>query len=327
VSGQSGIGQASLAGLGVVSVDFNEDFFPDIYVANDAEPNLLWINQKDGTFKNQSLNMGTAFNDMGNPESSMGIALGDIDNDTDLDIFLTHIRTESNTLYINGGEFGFMDTTTPKGLAAPSIPYTGFGTGFFDYDNDGDLDLAIGNGRVTRGPLMTDKNPKTYWDDYAEPNFLFENDGTAKFTDVSQMAPDFCASVENSRGLAFGDVNNDGYIDLLLMNEGGRTRLFQNTGGREHHWLIVRAIDPKLNRDAVGAKIIITIDGKQLIRLVNPGYSIMSSNDFRVHFGLGKSTMIEDITIVWPDGLKESFGHFSADQIITLKKGASHKSE
>jgi hypothetical protein len=327
VSQKSGIGQAALAGLGVISVDFNGDLFPDIYVSNDAEPNLLWINQKDGTFKDRSLNMGTAFNGMGDPESSMGIALGDIDNDSDLDIFLTHIRTESNTLYINGGELGFMDITTPKGLAAPSIPLTGFGTGFFDYDNDGDLDLAIANGRVTRGPLMTDKRPKTFWDDYAEPNFLFENDGTGKFSNVSHLAPDFCANVENSRGLAFGDVNNDGNVDLLLMNEGGQAHLFQNMGIQKNHWLVVQPIDPDLNRDAVGAKVIITIDGQQLYRLVNPGYSIMSSNDFRVHFGLGKTTSVEQVVVIWPDGKEEKFGSFQADQFITLNKGHSQKTE
>jgi hypothetical protein len=327
VSLKSGIGQAALAGLGVISVDINGDLFSDIYVSNDAEPNLLWINQKDGTFKDQSLNMGTAVNDMGDPESSMGIALGDIDNDTDLDIFLTHIRTESNTLYINGGELGFMDITTPKGLAAPSIPLTGFGTGFFDYDNDGDLDLAIGNGRVTRGPLMTDKRPKTFWDDYSEPNLLFENDGKGTFNNVSHLAPDFCANVENSRGLAFGDVNNDGNIDLLLMNEGGQAHLFQNMGLQQNHWLVVRAIDPDLNRDAVGAKIIITIDGQQVYRLVNPGYSIMSSNDFRVHFGLGKATSVAQTVVIWPDGKEEKFGSFQADQFITLKKGQSKKRE
>ena len=327
VSQTSGIGHASLAGLGVVSLDINKDFWPDIYVSNDAEPNLLWINQKDGTFKDQSLSMGAAFNDMGDPESSMGIALGDIDNDTDLDIFLTHIRTESNTLYLNGGELGFMDITTPKGLAAPSIPYTGFGTGFFDYDNDGDLDLAIANGRVTRGPLMTNKRPKTYWDDYAEPNFLFENDGRVNFKNVSHLAPDFCANVENSRGLAFGDVNNDGHIDLLLMNEGGKAHLFQNTGLHKNHWLIARAIDPNLNRDALGAKIIITTDGVQRTRYVIPGYSIMSYHDPRVHFGLGKVTSVQQLVVIWPDGEEENFGPFKANQFVTLMKGQSKFAE
>jgi hypothetical protein len=220
-----------------------------------------------------------------------------------------------------------MDLTTTKGLAAPSIPLTGFGTGFFDYDNDGDLDLAIANGRVTRGPLMTDKRPKTFWDDYAEPNFLFENDGSGSFNNVSHLAPDFCANVENSRGLAFGDVNNDGNIDLLLMNEGGQAHLFQNMGLQKNHWLVARAIDPDLNRDAVGAKIIITIDGKQRIRLVNPGYSIMSSNDFRVHFGLEKATFVEQIVVIWPDGEEENFGSFQADQFIILKKGQSKLKE
>jgi hypothetical protein len=168
---------------------------------------------------------------------------------------------------------------------------------------------------------MTDKRPKTYWDDYAEPNFLFENDGKGNFSNVSQLAPDFCANVENSRGLAFGDVNNDGHIDLLLMNEGGRAHLFQNMGVQKNHWLVVRAIDSELNRDAIGAKIIITIEGKQRIRMVNPGYSIMSSHDPRVHFGLGKATSVEQMVVIWPDGEEENFGSFKADQIVTLKKG------
>lgn len=321
VSVTSGIAQGSSKGLGVVSVDFNDDNYSDLYVANDGEPNHLWINQGDGTFRDQALQSGIAFNEVGRAEASMGIAVGDIDNDADFDLFLTHLREESNTFYRNSEKYGFQDDTSLSGLAGLSLLYTGFGTGFFDYDHDGDLDLALVNGRVTRGPLLTNNEHRGYWDDYAEPNFLFENDGTGRFRKVKNLAEKFCSKIENSRGLGFGDVDNDGDIDLLVTNEGSRTRLYRNDVEGKGHWLIIRAFDTDLNRDAIGARITVIVGERRLHQVIAPGYSYLCSNDPRAHFGLGAATSVDQILIKWPDGKTETFSGVAADQIITIKKG------
>jgi len=321
VSVASGIAKLSSKGLGVVAADLNGDMYPEVYVANDGEPNFLWINRQDGTFENRALVLGAAVNALGRPEAGMGIAMGDIDNDKDLDLFLTHLRGESNTFYRNSSVHGFQDDTSPTGLAGPSMPLTGFGTGFFDYDHDGDLDLAVVNGRVTRGPLLTDTDPPDYWDHYAEPNLLFENDGRGRFRDVSGLGASFCTDIENSRALAFGDVDNDGDIDLLVTNGGGQARLYRNDVPEKGHWLMIRAFDPNLRRDAVGAEITVVVGEKRLVRLIAPGYSYLCTNDPRAHFGLGASSAVDEILVRWPDGKRETFPGVAADQIITLTKG------
>ncbi len=317
----SGIAKLKSKGLGVVVADFTGDAYPEVYVANDGEPNFLWINRRDGTFENQALVRGAALNALGRAEASMGIALGDVDNDEDLDFFLTHLRGESNTMYRNAGVHGFQDDTSPARLSGPSMPMTGFGTGFFDYDHDGDLDLAVVNGRVTRGPLLTHTDPPGYWDPYAEPNLLFENDGRGRFRNVSDLGAAFTADVENSRGLVFGDVDNDGDIDLLITNEGGRARLLRNDRTQKGHWLMVRAIDPDLRRDANGAQITVVVGEQRILRLIAPGYSYLCSGDPRAHFGLGTVSAVDEIIVQWPDGKRETFPGVAVDQIITLKKG------
>ncbi|NIR49652.1 CRTAC1 family protein [candidate division KSB1 bacterium] len=322
VSMESGLAAGASKGLGVVSADFNGDHWPDVYVANDQEANHLWINMGDGTFTDKALMRGIALNELGRPEAGMGIALGDAENDSDLDLFVTHLRTESNTFYRSEGEHGYQDDTVVAGLAGPSIPYTGFGTGFFDYDHDGDLDLAVVNGRVTRGPLLV-HNRRSYWDDYAEPNFLYENDGQGQFRALTAEESAFGRPIENSRGLAFGDVDNDGDIDLLVTNEGGPARLFRNEADHNGHWLIVRAVDPNLDRNAIGATITVHVGNKRMTRLINPGYSFCSSNDVRAHFGLAEADAVDEIAVLWPDGTIETFPGAKSDQIITLKRGQS----
>ena len=321
VSVVSGIGSKQSAGLGTVCADFNNDYYPDIYVGNDREQNHLWMNQGDGTFKDQAMILGVGYNSLGMAEASMGIALGDIDNDADLDLFIGHFSGESNTLYRNMGDIGFQDDTTPAALANPSVPYTGFGSGFFDYDNDSDLDLAVVNGRVIRGPILTNHTPVTFWDHYAEPNFIFENDGNGVFHNVSDLFSEFSTRVENSRGLVFGDVDNDGDIDILVTNEGGRARLYRNDAEKTGNWLIVRAFNPSLNRDAYGAQISIIVKDKKIFRLANPGYNFCSSNDFRVHFGLALNSDPVKIVISWPGGDTETYNGISVNQTITLRKG------
>ncbi len=323
VSRSTGIASSALKGLGVVSADFNQDLYPDIYVANDGEPNHLWINRKDGTFEDQAVELGAAVNALGQPEASMGLASGDVDNDGDQDLFMTHLRDEKNTLYRNLGAIGFQDDSWGTGLAGPSIPFTGFGTGFFDFDNDGDLDIAVVNGRIARGPILAQNKPAGYWDAYAEPNLLFQNDGAGNFQDVSEKAGAFCSNVENSRALAFADIDNDGDVDLLTSNCGGPTRLFRNES--KANWLIIRAVDPYLKRDAIGARITVKTAKKRIIRHVAPGYSYLCSNDPRVHFGLGSNSTVDRIEVQWPGGDIEIYPGTNANQILTVKKGAGTK--
>ncbi len=321
VSLASNIAKVASYGLGVVSADFNDDGWLDVYVANDRDANFMWINQKNGTFKDEALPRGAAVNALGMTAANMGVAVGDIDNDEDMDLFITHLREEVNTFYRNIGGGMFQDDSSPARLAGVSLPYTGFGAGFFDYDHDGDLDLAVVNGRVTRGPLLKNIEAPDYWDDYAEPNFLFENEGAGRFRNASAQAASFCGEIENSRGLAFGDVDNDGDLDLLVTNEGGRARLYRNDVPNKGHWLMVRALDPMLKRDALGAKIFVEAAGTRTLRSVAPGYSYLNSNDMRVHFGLGTATAVERIIVEWPDGAVEMFPGVAAEQIITLQKG------
>jgi enediyne biosynthesis protein E4 len=319
VSESSGIHRHSRKGLGVVTGDFNFDGYMDLYVANDREPNTLWINEKNGTFQDMSLQLGVALNALGRSEASMGVAVGDVNQDNKPDLFVTNLRDETNTLYLNNGALGFEDESISSGLGLPSLPFTGFGTGFFDFNQDGNLDVVVVNGRVTRGALLTNNQPPQYWHPYMEPSLLFENLGNGHFKNIS--AGSFTSGLQNARGLAFGDIDNDGDIDLLINNCGGPARLFRNDFSPKAHWLMLRAFDPALNRDAYGAKITVSCDGKNLTRWVNPGYSYLSSNDPRVHFGLGSATSAE-IHIEWPDGKKESFGSVRADQILTLHKGS-----
>ncbi len=319
VSRKAGVAGVALRGLGVVSADFDGDHLPDVYVANDGDPNILWVNQGDGTFTDAALRMGAAFNEMGRPEAGMGVAVGDVDNDADFDIFISHLRGESNTFYRKQA-FGFQDDSAPSGIEGKSLPYTGFGTGFLDFENDGDLDLAVVNGRVTRGMLLSKKQAAEHWDYYAEPNLLFENDGDGRFTTIGE-AGDFSTLIENSRGLAIGDLDNDGGVDALVTNGGGDARLFRNVSVERGHWLIVRALNPKLKRDAYGAQVTTHFAGRKLTRLIQPGYSFLSSNDPRAHFGLGDSAEIDSLVVQWPDGAKEKFVVDSVDRILTVEKG------
>lgn len=334
VSLASGIARKSGPGLGVVSADFDGDRWPDLFVANDATANFLWINQHDGTFVEQAVLRGAAYDLNGRPQSNMGIAVGDVDGDGRLDLLVTHFDNEMNSLYLNKSNDGFEESASSTGLGAPSLPYTSWGTAFFDVDHDGDLDLAVVNGSVKRivpgnNSASLRRHPTasmTGWKRYAEPNQFFLNDGTGRFAEVAMANEPFCAGPgrgpEIGRGLAVGDVDNDGDLDLLVTNLAGPARLFVNVARKHGHWLQIRAVEPTLGgRDAYGAVVVVAAKTGRWIRSVNPAFSYLSSSDPRVHFGLGNFDEIESITVIWADGVEERFPGGEVDRHLILRRG------
>ena len=289
-------------GLGVVTADFNDDGWIDMYVANDGDPNQLWTNQKNGTFINDALLAGASVNRNGQAEAGMGVDAGDFDGNGTDDIFVTHLMDETNTLYVNLGKALFEDRTRESGLGMPGRRFTGFGTVFFDYDNDGWLDLFVANGAVQL-PLP-------------QPNQLFRNTGKGGFVEV--IAPEL-SQLEVSRGVAVGDVDNDGDPDLLVTNNNGPARLFLNDVGIRNHWLGVRLVG-KNGRDMLGAQVEIVTSEGVLRRRVRTDGSYLSANDPRVLVGLGQATKVKTVRVRWPDGSVEELKDPAVDRYATLTK-------
>ena len=306
-------------GLGVVSADFDNDGWPDIFVANDGDPNQLWINQQNGTFRDEALLAGAAVNRDGKAEAGMGVDAGDFDANGTEDIFITHLMDETHTLYSNLGKGLFEDRTREVGLGMPGQRFTGFGTSFFDYDNDGWLDLLVVNGAVQLLPdLMRKGDPFPL----GQPNQLFRNDGRGKFVDLSAQAGDSFQLLEVSRGTALGDLDNDGDTDVLITNNNGPARLLLNQVGSGNHWLGLRLIGRENGRDMLGARVEIVIaKNKTLQRRVRTDGSYLSANDHRVLAGLGTATKVELISVHWPDGIIEEWKEARVDQYSTLRKG------
>jgi hypothetical protein len=325
VTSESGLGRFPGPGLGVFCGDFNGDGWPDIFVANDAKPNHLWINQHDGTFKEEAVARGIAYNAMGKAEANMGIAIGDVDGDGLFDVFVTHLTDETNRLWKQGPRGMFQDRTVGVGLANPRWRGTGFGTLLGDFNHDGALDLAVVNGRVKRpvgSPAApAGSRPDSFWRAYAERNQLFANQGDGRFRDISPQNGPFCGTARVSRGLACGDIDGDGALDLLVTSISGPVRLYRNVAPKRGHWLLVRAIDPALHRDAYGAEVQVRAAGRRWVRCLNPGYSFLCSNDPRAHFGLGQAAHVDEIQVLWPDGSEEIFPGRNADQVVVLRKG------
>ena len=305
VTKQAGL-RGARSGFGVVCLDFTGDGWVDIFVANDQQPNTLWVNQKDGTFVDEGLFRGVAVNGHGSVEASMGIAPGDVDGDQHLDLFLTHLVDQTNTLYTLGGAPGdFDDRSARSGLGAPSLQLTGWGCGFADFDLDGDLDVATANGRIARGSVYPEARVKGFWSAYAEPNLLFGNEN-GQFKPVRDGPRGFTGRADVSRALAFGDLDRDGRIDLVETTIGNGLRVYQNrTGKSGRHWIAVRAVTA--NRDALGASVAIEAAGRKQVRPVLSAYSFQSASEPVAHFGLGTDETVKGIEIRWPDGKAEQF--------------------
>lgn len=315
VSAAAGIAGPTYNGLGVVADDFNGDGRTDLYVANDQHPNLLWINQGDGTFRDQALLSGCAVNAVGMPEASMGIAAEDLDADGDVDLFMTHIRGETHTYFRNDGGF-FEDVTAAMGLASWNVMNTGFGVGFFDFDNDGLADLFIANGAVNLA-----SEPQRADNPYAERDHLFHRRDNGSFEDYRARAGDLCKPIEMGRGAVFGDFDNDGDVDLLVTNNRAAARLFRNDNPQPNHWALVQVLQRPDGRHSLGARIEIRCGDRKSARTVRRQYSYMSSCDPRVHFGLGNAERIDLLTVRWPTGESVQWTDLPADRIITAVRG------
>ncbi|MHC4219827.1 MAG: CRTAC1 family protein, partial [Planctomycetota bacterium] len=328
VSKSSGIASVAARGLGVVCADLNGDGWDDIYVANDADRNFLWMNQRDGTFEDAATVLGCAYNRDGSAEAGMGIAIGDVDGDGELDLFVTHLRGETNTFYRAGASGSFQDATDASGLGLSSIGFTGFGTGLIDFDHDADLDLVIVNGAVKRRSRQwPDAATDEFWKIYAEPNLLYVNDGTGRFRNASKQAGPMCGRAEVSRGLAVGDFDGDGDLDLVMTHGGGPGRLFRNDMPKQGRWLMVRAVDPELNRDALGAVVKVSAGGRTLQRIILSTFSYASTSAPVAHFGLGSVDRVDEVTVRWPDGMRERFAGPPLDRVVELRRGTGQRVE
>jgi hypothetical protein len=317
VTEAAGISKADGAGLGVATGDYNGDGWIDLYVANDATPNQLWINQRNGTFIDEGPLSGSAVNAQGNPEGSMGIASGDVDLDGDEDLFVTNIVGESFVLYINDGRGNFEDARARWGLALPTAAFTGFGTNFFDYDNDGWPDLLIANGGVNVVEAQRGQASP-----YRMKNLLFRNTGERRFEEKSATAGEAFSRAEIGRGAAFGDIDNDGDIDVVVTNNNGPVRLLLNQAGSGNHWLEVRVTQAPGNRFGFGAWIGVERAGRPTLwRRVRSDGSYLSASDVRVHFGLGSSAAMDAVVVQWPDGSRERWTSIAGDRVVTLGRG------
>ncbi len=323
----SGLSRAPGKAMQIACADFDGDRWPDIFITDDGLPNRLFINQRNGTFREEAVARGLAFTGTGATAANMGIALGDTDGDGWFDVFVAHLAEEQHTLWRQKPRGVFQDATAEAGLLGRGWHTTGFGAVFADFDGDGALDLAVANGLVKRrtgpAPARIVAGLAPFWTPYAEPSQLFANDGAGRFREVSSANPAFCGEAFVGRGLVCGDVDNDGGPDLLLTGIGGPARLCRNVAASRGNWLGVRAVDPALGgRDAHGAEVSIRAGGQRQWRLAQPAGSYASSHDPRVLFGLGVARRVEVIEVLWPDGAVEFFPGVAAGQYVTLRKGS-----
>jgi len=316
VTVSAGVSKEFGHGLGIVTADFNNDGWIDVYVANDGDQNQLWTNQKNGTFVNEALLAGAAVNRNGQTEAGMGVDVGDFDGNGTDDIFVTHLMDEINALFVNLGQAVFEERTREAGLGMPGRRFTGFGTLFFDYDNDGWLDLFVANGAVQLiQELVRQKNPFPL----GQPNQLFRNTGKGGFVEIMDQAE--LQPLEVSRGAVVGDVDNDGDADVLVTNNNGPARLLLNQVGNQNHWLGLRLIG-KSGRDMLGALVeIVVTENNVLRRRVRTDGSYLSGNDPRVLVGLGQSLKVKAVRVRWPGGITEEWKDVWVDQYTTLKEG------
>lgn len=317
VTQEAGIKDPNYYGFGVVFSDLDNDGWPDIYVANDSVPNLLFRNNQDGTFSEVGLQSGTSVSDNGVSQAGMGIAIGDYDNNGYEDLFVTNFAEDSNTLYANMGDMLFFDVSSPAGIRTASFLYLGWGTGLVDLDNDGFKDLFVANGHVYPKVDSLDNNQHFF-----QPKQIFRNLGEGRFQDITSSLKGDLTQPSSSRGAAFGDYDNDGDIDIVVINVNDRPNLYRNDGGNRKHWITLRLSGTRSNRDAIGARVELRAGEITQIREVRSGSSYLSNNDVRVHFGLGDNTSIDYVRIRWPSGLTEEVSGMKVNTFVDVIEGS-----
>jgi hypothetical protein len=301
--------------LSVSPLDYNEDGWPDIYVACDSTSSILYRNNKDGTFTDVGVLAGVAYDEDGREQAGMGSAVGDYDGDGRPDIFKTNFSDDRSSLYHNNGDGTFTSRIVQAGLGL-NTQYLGWGTMFLDVDNDGRLDIMSVNGHVYP-EVDTDQLGSTY----KEPRLLYWNAGNGKFKDLSTESGPGCTLPESSRGMAIGDLWNDGRISVAVNNISSKPSLLVNLAANTNHWLGIRAIGTKSNRDGIGAQLSVFAGGRKYTQEVRSGSSYISSNDLRLHFGLGSTTEVDRVEVRWPSGLHENFDPPGLDRMIMLVEG------
>ncbi len=309
------LGRVPFYGFGVCAADYDDDGDADIYVANDTNPNFIYRNNGDGTFKEVGAWMNAARTKGGIAQAGMGVDAGDYDNDGDFDFFVTNFSQDYSTLYQNQGRY-FEDITPKAGLWKSTYMSLSWGTTFFDYDNDGVLDLFIANGHIY--PQL--EGVENYAETYRQPNQLFRNQG-GRFVDVSDQAGPGMMLVQSSRGAVFGDYDNDGDVDVAVLNIDDRPNLLRNDGGNAGHWLQVKTVGTRSNRMGIGARVRVRADSLVQIREIRSGSSYLSQNDMRAHFGLGERTMADTVEVRWPAGSVDRLVNVPADRLIVVEEG------
>ena len=313
VSVASGIAAIPGTGLGVIAADFTGSGQIDIFVANDGMADRLWLRQADGTYVDNALLSGCAMDMSGKAKAGMGVSAADIDGDHDEDFIVCNLWRETDSLYLNNGSGMFQDATIRTGLGATPKTFTRFGLGFADFNNDGHIDLYEANGRVAN--LATSHSE----DNYAEPNVLFQGQPGPRFTEVLPRGGTSESLVATSRAAAFGDINNDGRMDIIVVNRDGKPHVLRNIVSDPGNWSILQIIDEH-GRDAIGARVRIVSGDMSISRQVRTDGSYCAANDPRVHFGLGETTEIDDVIVTWPDGTEQSFGPQQTNTILKLER-------
>jgi enediyne biosynthesis protein E4 len=311
VSKKAGVSDPSgYYGLGVICSDFDDDGWVDIFVANDSTPNFLYHNNGDGTFKEIGFPAGVGVNENGSEQGSMGVTLGDYDHDGKLDLFVTNFADEYNTLYHADSPNSFTDLSYKSQVAAVSLPYVGWGTKFFDYDNDGWVDLHVANGHVY--PQL---------ENYRQRSLVHRNNRDGTFVEVAAELGAALMEKRVGRGAAYGDIDNDGDVDMVISDLDGTPQVLRNDGGNANNFVLLKLIGVKSNRGGVGARAKVVAADLTQVDEVRSGASYISQSDLRMHFGLGKRSKISLIEIRWPSGVIDKISDVSANRMLTIKEG------